>query len=279
MLDRSSDFRARLEHQLRQWGMPDRFINDTIDHLTVVSYQKDEVIFLRGSSADFLFCLLNGFAKLYLPHYNGNRTLVVLARPVDLLGFVDRLDSQNHRGQVFEARALTKCSVGLVSRDHLVRLLRTLDPESMTRLLEHVNTLWSSMFEWYATFMALPFRGRLQLLLENLKARVGALDRRGVLLLPPLTHEDLAEMIGSSRPMISRLINEMTLEGLLIRTGKQHYVVASTGGPERVTGFESNQHGSGETLFTGDRGTLSASDRLNTNTGLRCISSTVSTQK
>lgn len=236
MLDKPSEFRERLESQLKEWALPKSLADDLANHLCLVTYGKGAVIFLRGSPADFLFCVLNGFAKLYLPHINGHRTLVALARPGDLLGFVDSLDSENRRGQVFEAHALTKCSLGLVSRDYLIKLVRTLDSGSITRLLEHVNTTWSRMFEWYATFMGLSFRERLQLVLENLKLRVGVNDRRGVFLLPALTHEDLAEMIGSSRPMVSRLISDMAEDGLLVRGGKQHYVLRSTSWSARADG-------------------------------------------
>jgi CRP/FNR family transcriptional regulator, cyclic AMP receptor protein len=243
MINKPSEFRERLESQLKEWSLPKSIADDLADHLCPVIYEKGAVIFLRGSPADFLFCVLNGFVKLYLPHINGQRTLVALARPGDLLGFVDSLDSDNHRGQVFEAHALTKCSLGLVSRDYLIKLARTLDAGSLAGLLEHVNTTWSRMFEWYATFMGLSFRERLQLVLENLKGRVGVNDRRGVLLLPALTHEDLAEMIGSSRPMVSRLINDMAEDGLLVRGEKQHYVLLSGGRSARadVSGLTARQ--------------------------------------
>ena len=232
-----SEFRERLADRLREWALPERLATDLADHLCPVTYEKGAVIFLRGSPADFLFCVINGFVKLYLPHTNGHRTLVGLARPGDLLGFVDSLDADNRRGQVFEAHALTKCSLGLISRDYVIKVARTLDPDSITRLLEHVNTAWSRMFEWYARLMGLPFRERLQLVLENLKGRVGVTERRGVLLLPALTHEDLAEMIGSSRPMVSRLINDMAEDGLLVRGEKQHYVLKSQTWPPRTDVF------------------------------------------
>jgi CRP/FNR family transcriptional regulator, cyclic AMP receptor protein len=272
MLDRSSEFRKRLERQLKEWALPRTLADDLANHLTLATYERDAVIFPRGSPADFLFCLLNGFAKLYLPHTNGNRTLVALARPGDLLGFVDSLDSENHRGQVFEAHALTKCSVGLVSRDYVIRLLRTLDSGSVTRLLEHVNTTWSRMFEWYATFMGLSFRERLQVVLEHLKVRVGISDRRGVLLLPALTHEDLAEMIGSSRPMVSRLINEMAEDGFLVRGERQHYVLRPTGWSGRAAVSDPNPREFASVLHANGGHLLPASDDSKANAGVSSIS-------
>jgi len=272
MLDKSSEFRERLERQLKEWALPKSLADDLANHLTLVTYEKGAIIFLRGSPADFLFCVLNGFAKLYLPRMNGQRTLIALARPGDLLGFVDNLDSENHRGQVFEAHALTKCSLGLVSRDYLIKLVRTLDSAAITRLLEHVNTTWSRMFEWYATFMGLSFRERLQLVLENLKVRVGASDRRGVLLLPALTHEDLAEMIGSSRPMVSRLINDMAEDGLLERGERQHYVLRSAGWSARAGLPDLNERKPASIFYANGGHALPANSGSKGNAGASSIS-------
>jgi CRP-like cAMP-binding protein len=272
VLDKSSEFRERLEHQLTAWGLPKSLVDDLANHLTPVTYEKDAIIFLRGSPADFLFCLLSGFVKLYLPHTNGNRTLVSLARPGDVLGFVDSLDSENQRGQVFEAHALTKCSVGLVSRDHLTKLLCTLDSDTITRLLEHINTTWSAMFEWYATFMGLPFRERLQLVFDNLGLRVGVSDQRGVLLLPVLTHEDLAEMIGSSRPMVSRLISAMAEDGLLIRGEKQHLVLR----PARSVVRDLEERNPASAFCANGKHTLRENGSSRANVSVRYVSSAVS---
>jgi CRP/FNR family transcriptional regulator, cyclic AMP receptor protein len=227
--NKSSEPYHRLEQELRKWALPNSLAEDVANRLTLVTYEQSAMIFLRGSSADFLSYLVNGFVKLYLPQRNGARTLLGIARPGDLLGFINSLDSESHRTQVLEAQALTKCSLALMSRDHLVKLLLALDPETIARLLEQINATWSAMLERCARLMGLPFRDRLQLVLEDLKLRVGVSERRGVFLVPELTHEDLAEMIGSSRPMVTKLIADMAQDGLLLRSDKQHYVLRSTG--------------------------------------------------
>jgi CRP-like cAMP-binding protein len=219
-----SEFRVRLEERLMGWGLPGGLASEIEEHSTPVTYERGAIIFLRGTPADLLFWLLKGFAKLYMPHENGYRTLVALTRPGDLLGFIDSVDSKGRR-QVFEAQALTKCSVGLFSRDHMVQLLRKLDHETMIRLFEHLNSAWSMMFERYVSFMGSSFRHRLEAVLTNLGTRFGINDKRGTLIVPELSHEDLAEMIGSSRPMVSKLIGDMTREGILTRGEKHHFIL------------------------------------------------------
>src|ERR1700694_691638 len=212
MQGQPSEFRARLEAMLDSNGLCADLAAEIEDDLTPVTYEKGAVIFLRGSPGDLLFWLLKGFVKLYLPHSDGNRTLVDVARPGDYLAFVNDEDSKGLR-QILEAQALTKCSVGLFTREHLMQLLSKLDQKTGSRLLERLNTAWSTMFERYIAFIGSSFRVRFEIVLNRLGARLGIEDKRGTLLVPELGLEDLAEMIGSSRPMVSKLIAQMTREG------------------------------------------------------------------
>jgi len=90
----------------------------------------------------------------------------------------------------------------------------------------------------------MSFRERLEVVLNELGAKFGVRDTRGILLMPELAHADLAEMIGSSRPMVSRLIAEMTEEGLLLRQCKQFILLEALAGkksdspsqPKELTG-------------------------------------------
>lgn len=87
--------------------------------------------------------------------------------------------------------------------------------------------MWSSVVYRYATFLGMSLRKRLEIVLAELAERFGVPDSRGTLLLPELAQEELAEMIGSSRPMVSKLLTEMTERGMLIREGRRHIVVAA----------------------------------------------------
>lgn len=223
----ASEFCSRLEQMLRSCGLPADLAAEIEDRLTPVTYEKGAVIFLRGGSCDLLFWLLKGLVKLYLPHGNGDRTLIDLARPGDFLGFVNDRDSNGRRYHLLEAHALTKCSVGLLTRDQIIPILNKLDNMCMTDLFEQFNVAWSARFERYVAFLSLPFRTRLEMVFNSFSARFGINDKRGTLLLPELSHEDLAEMIGSSRPLVSKLIGDMTREGLLARGEKRRFILRS----------------------------------------------------
>lgn len=229
MQDRPSEFRTVLEEQLTEWKLPVELAAQIEENSTPVTFERGAIVFLHGAPADLVFWLRKGFVKLYLPHANGNRTLIAVARPGEPLGMVANVDTGGRSHQVFEAQALTKCSVGLFSREHMASLLRQLDNETLVRLLGNLNATWSGLFERYAGFIGLSFRERLELVFKDLGTRFGVEDTRGTLIILELSHKDLAEMIGSSRPMASKLVGDMIDGGLLTRNEEHRYILLRQG--------------------------------------------------
>jgi CRP/FNR family cyclic AMP-dependent transcriptional regulator len=224
----SPEFQRRVDTLLTQWRLPSEAVDDVISHHTPVNYEKNSVIFLQGSPSDVFFCVFKGLARVYAPLPDGERTLFMLAGPGDFIGTVNTVDSKGRLVQAFEASAITRCSAGLLTRDHLTRILRALSPSALVQLIEDLNSNWSRTVSWYANFLGLSLRSRFELVLRDLGARFGIADRCGTLLALELGHEDYAEMIGCSRPMVSRLIAEMTDQGL-IEQRQRHSIVLRKG--------------------------------------------------
>jgi biotin operon repressor len=105
-------------------------------------------------------------------------------------------------------------------------VLKTLEPEALLRFAESINSMWSAVAYRYASFLGMSLRQRLEVVLGELAERFGVPDARGTLLLPELAQEELAQMIGSSRPMVSKLVTEMTESGILLKQGRRHILVA-----------------------------------------------------
>ena len=212
-----SEFRLRLEARFEAWALPRELAAEIESRCSWVTYEKGAVIFASGARANLIFWVAKGLVKAYLPLANGGRSLVFVARCGEPVGIIDRVDDNGRRHHVLEGHALTKCTVGLLSREQLATLLHKLDCQTAVKLLENLNTMWSAMFERFAGLIGLSLRERLEMVFKDLAARFGVKDDRGVLIMPKLSQEELAEMIGSSRPMISKLLADMAQEGLLAR--------------------------------------------------------------
>jgi CRP-like cAMP-binding protein len=215
----------RLAEQLSQWELPEEFVAELLGHHALVTYAKGEPLFLRGSTADVGFWILSGLVKLYSPNADGSRVVVALNGPGDLAGFTDYVESNGRRAQAFEAEALTKASVALFTRAYMMKALEKLSPPQLVAAFEKFNTTWSSLACSYAQFLGMSFRDRLLKVFANLAGRFAVRDARGSLLTVELSHEDLAEMIASSRPMVSRLIAEMMDQRIIARQGKNYILL------------------------------------------------------
>ena len=64
---------------------------------------------------------------------NGGRSLVFVARYGEPVGILDRVNDNGRRHHVLEGHALTKCTVGLLSREQLAALLRKLDCQTAVK--------------------------------------------------------------------------------------------------------------------------------------------------
>jgi CRP/FNR family transcriptional regulator, cyclic AMP receptor protein len=213
---------ARLRANFARWRVPSAIIDDLVDHRSAVSYPRGAMVFLEGSPGDLFGCVLAGYVKVYCNTANGARVLARLAGPGDIIGYADAEDCKGRRSKIFETQALTKCSIALFTRERAVRLLRSLEPDQAIELYQTLNSFWSLTLHWWTSFLGLPFQQRLEVVFSDLGQRVGVHDNRGTLIIPELSQADLAEMIASSRPLVSRLLNEMEERGLVQRRGKQY---------------------------------------------------------
>jgi len=216
---------GRLQRNLSAWSIPSELIQHIHDRYVAVSFEKGVIVFGEGSNDDLIACVLAGYVKVYCPVGDGSRTLLRLAGPGELIGYSDHIDVTGQRSRLFESQAFSKASLALMSRDHVTRLLLRLSADSLVRIIDSLNSFWSLNSRWLATLIGLPFCNRLELVMSDLALRAGVKDARGTILIPELAHEDLAEMIGSSRPMVSRLISQMISANKLDRIAKQYVLL------------------------------------------------------
>jgi CRP/FNR family cyclic AMP-dependent transcriptional regulator len=223
----SAQAQERLLTKLSSMGLPRSAATALLERHMLVRYPKGAELFSMGSPADVVFAVLTGLVKVHSSRAGSDPVLVEIAGPGDLVGYADFADADGGRSQLFEATALSNTCVALFTRHQIAEVLKSLEPEALLRITEAINSMWSSVVYRYATFLGMSLRKRLEIVLGELAARFGVPDSRGTLLLPELAQEELAEMIGSSRPMVSKLLTEMTDRGMLIREGRRHILLAA----------------------------------------------------
>ncbi len=221
----SAQAQERLLSKLLAMGLPRAASAALLQRHMVVRYPKGAELFAKGSPADVVFAVLSGVVKVHGCRPGSDPVLLELAGPGDLVGYADFADTGGERSQLFDATALSNCCVALFTRHHIMAVLKTLEIDALLRFTESINSMWSAVAYRYASFLGMSLRQRLEVVLAELAERFGVPDARGTLLLPELAQEELAQMIGSSRPMVSKLVTEMTENGVLLKQGRRHILV------------------------------------------------------
>jgi CRP/FNR family transcriptional regulator, cyclic AMP receptor protein len=223
------------ESGLCSWGIPQRIADELIKHHTRVNYEAGKLIFSKGSPADIVLWVVKGVVREICPNPNGSQTLVRLATTGDILGLADQLNEKGDWIRRFEAWTASKCILAMVTRDNLRNLLKGMGPEELLALTERMNSAASEWVEHYATFLGLSYRERVEIVMAELGRKFGVPDKDGVLITFEPTHSDLAEMIGSSRPVIGRVMTELMEDGEIARRDRKYILLRGAAIEARVS--------------------------------------------
>src|SRR5205807_7917981 len=76
---------------------------------------------------------------------------------------------------------------------------------------------WLQTLERHPVLMVASVKLRLGFALVGLARKFGTRDQRGVILNLPLTHALLADMIGATRPTVSKMVMDLEHKGIVVR--------------------------------------------------------------
>src|SRR5271167_632653 len=134
---------AILRNSLSRLSLPLDLVDELVERHIAVVFEKGALAFYEGNADGMLACILSGYVKVYCPVGDGNRTLVRMAGPGEVIGYPDYIDEKGRNARLFEAQVCSKCTLALFSRDHIARLLAVLPPETLITIVASLNTFWS----------------------------------------------------------------------------------------------------------------------------------------
>jgi CRP/FNR family cyclic AMP-dependent transcriptional regulator len=172
----------------------------------VRQFPKNAVIINEGEHGDSLFIVLSGKVKVYASNEAGKEVVIDFHGPGEYVGEMS-LDGSPRSASVMTVEP-TACAV--VSRAHLREFVLA-HPEFALHLIEVLIRRVRAATENVKSLALTDVYGRLVRLLLSL-----AVDRDGRLVVPEkLTQQDIAERVGASRDMISRLMKDLVGGGYL----------------------------------------------------------------
>jgi len=170
------------------------------------AYPQGAVLFVEGQMPRGIYVLCKGTVKLSINSPNGRTMIVKLAEPGDVLGL-----SATISGKPYEVTAETidPCQVNFVKRDDFLHFLKD-DVEACIKVAEQLSEKYHNACEEVRSLgLSRSAAEKLAKLLLEWSCKNGESAKSEPRLKLRLTHEEIAQMIGTSRETVTRLFAEM----------------------------------------------------------------------
>lgn len=173
-----------------------------ISHLK--KYRKDEDIFSEGEVGDALYILVSGVVKVFRTSSDGRIKTLALLQKGDFLGEMAILEKEIRSANV---RAVEDAEMLVINRRDFEASLTT-NPQIAFKIME---TICARLRDADKQIESLTFQnvsGRLVIALLDLAEKHGVQTKKGIKIDMELTHQELSEMVGTAREVVSRILND-----------------------------------------------------------------------
>lgn len=194
--------------------------------LAAVIYHRGQLIYHPDSPAERLFLLKEGEVEISRLSPEGKKLVLARLGPGSLFGEMTILGQRLHRSF---AEALTDSLVCVMTRAHVEELLLS-DPRIARRLLQILGTRLAEVEDQLEELAFKSVPSRLAGLLLRLANRR---DWRGRQIIDGLTHQQLAELLGTYRETITTTLNSFRDRGL-VEIGRKRLVLLDPKALERI---------------------------------------------
>jgi CRP/FNR family cyclic AMP-dependent transcriptional regulator len=176
-------------------------------------YPKSAVLFIEGQRPRGVFVLCAGKIKLSTSSSEGKTIITKISEPGDVLGLNATVSDRPYE---VTAEMIEPGQANFIARDALLQFLRE-NGEVAVRVAEQLSRNYYSAYEEIRTLGLTSSPGekfaKLLLSWESGKSK----DQAHIRL--TLTHEEIAEMIGTTRETVSRLFSDFKKKQLLTIKG------------------------------------------------------------
>jgi CRP/FNR family transcriptional regulator, cyclic AMP receptor protein len=177
---------------------------ETIKYAT--AYPKGAVLFVEGQAPRGIFVLCKGRVKLSICSTEGKTLILKIAEPGEVLGL-----SATVSGTPYELTAETvdPCQINFVKRDDFLQFLKE-QSDACLRVAEQLSDKYNFACREISA-LGLPHSAgeKLAKLLLECSAKNGEAKKSEPRFKLAFTHEEIAQMIGTSRETVTRLFSDL----------------------------------------------------------------------
>jgi CRP/FNR family cyclic AMP-dependent transcriptional regulator len=157
------------------------------------------------ASNNLLYIVLSGKLKVFMSNDEGREVLLDYLQEGDTFGELSLFDDEPRSATVM---TVEDCRIGLFPRAYLFTCLQN-NPNIAIELLKTVIKRMRNTTEQVSSLALLDIYGRIAKVLTNMAKP----QEDGRLVTDNLTHQELSTMVGCSREMVTRILNDLKRGG------------------------------------------------------------------
>ncbi len=214
-------------HLIQNYSINYSYKNTLLDNFSslgnIIEYSKETLIEYEQNKTDYVYLVLDGTIKQYFMDKDGNIKILLILSKGDMFGEITMIqDDFDH----VNTKAFSYTKVCKISKDTFYNTLKHNPPLYDSLLLMITTKFRTLMYQIYDSTY-LNTKDRLISVLRRLSVQHGVTKDKVREIDLNLTHEEIANMIGSTRSTVSRLLKTLELEGEITRVGKKIIVHSS----------------------------------------------------
>ena len=185
-------------------------------------YPKGSILFVEGEEPRGVFILCSGRAKLTTSSSEGKTLIVKIAEAGEVLGA-----SATILGKPYEVSAETTepAQLNFIKREDFLRFLNTNAEVCMHTAQQLSEKYQSAQRDIRSLGLSQTTAEKLARLLLDWCERRGEATPNGIRLSVLLTHEEIAQMIGTTRETVTRLLSDFKRKKIISVKGSSLFVV------------------------------------------------------
>ncbi len=188
-------------------------------HLIERKYPKSTTIVEEGLPGDYMYIVREGRVKVTKLSEDGREKILDMKGAGDFVGDMALLDRAPRSASV---KTLSPVTVLALSRGDFMGLLRK-SPDLALAVIQELTHRVRTVNDQASALSFQRVKDRTKGLLERLANEE---TNGGRMLTPSLTHQQIADMIGTSRETVTRVVKDLKGEGWLEQEGKRYRVPA-----------------------------------------------------
>ncbi|WP_421765415.1 Crp/Fnr family transcriptional regulator [Ekhidna sp.] len=177
-----------------------------IAHGDTLIFKRNKLVFYEGGIPTGVFLIENGRAKIYKTGLDGKDQIFYIYKTGDLLGYHALLCNEHYEDS---CEALEDCKILFISKLNFNSLIKKI-PHLSQLLIQNMSHEFGVLVNTITILAQKPLRERLALYLLILNKKY--VEQGGDIMLP---REDMANIIGTARESLGRLLKEFKEEKLI----------------------------------------------------------------